>query len=196
MRTPKNLTRHVSKKKTQKKSSCASILTDLRRDDATLWPTERKNLQHQLRGGVAPPSSSLRHRLIGSLPPEALKGMSASLSPPQESHPPTNAQPPPPPTPHLAPLCRRPPGCSMRAAPPLLLSLLLLRGCCCASGAAAKAWRQVSNAGTEFIVDYTHDGNNSTMNNNNNNNNNRAKSGGRTSNSVSYSECSLLSSCA
>lgn len=146
--------------------------------------------------GVAPPSSSLRHRLIGSLPPEALKGMSASLSPPQESHPPTNAQPPPPPTPHLAPLCRRPPGCSMRAAPPLLLSLLLLRGCCCASGAAAKAWRQVSNAGTEFIVDYTHDGNNSTMNNNNNNNNNRAKSGGRTSNSVSYSECSLLSSCA
>lgn len=54
MRTPKNLTRHVSKKKTQKKSSCASILTDLRRDDATLWPTERKNLQHQLRGGGGP----------------------------------------------------------------------------------------------------------------------------------------------
>ncbi|XP_077359519.1 sclerostin [Festucalex cinctus] len=78
----------------------------------------------------------------------------------------------------------------MHAAPPLLLSLLLLRGCCCASGAAAKAWRQVSNDGTEFIPDYTHDGRsqNNTMNNNNNN---RAKTGGRTSNSVSYSASEL-----
>ncbi|KAM9774430.1 sclerostin [Syngnathus typhle] len=69
----------------------------------------------------------------------------------------------------------------MHAAPPLLLSLLLLRGCCCASGAAAKAWRQVSNDGTELIRDYSHNSNNNTMNNNN-----RAKTGGRTSNSVSY----------
>ncbi|XP_061666521.1 sclerostin [Syngnathoides biaculeatus] len=90
----------------------------------------------------------------------------------------------------LAPLRRRPPGRSMHAAPPLLLSLLLLRGCCCASAAAAGPRRQVSNDGTEFLPEYTRggDGNN---NNTTNNNNNRAKTGGRTSNSVSYSASEL-----
>ncbi|XP_077595040.1 sclerostin [Stigmatopora nigra] len=78
----------------------------------------------------------------------------------------------------------------MHAAPPLLLSLLLLRGCCCASAAAAKAWRQVSNDGTELVPDYTRNSN-SYNNTVNHNNNNRAKTGGRTSNSVSYSASEL-----
>ncbi|XP_061612055.1 uncharacterized protein dusp3a isoform X2 [Phyllopteryx taeniolatus] len=176
-------------KRDQKKSRCAQTLMDFDAMTQQRGPPKGKtfNIMKSEAELQALPLY-LRHRLIGSLPPETLKSVSESLGPPQEAHPPIR-QPPPPP---LAPLHCRPPGCSMHAAPPLLLSLLLLRGCCCASAAAGKARRQVSNDGTEHVPEYTHnsDRNNNTMNNNNNNNN-RAKTGGRASNSVSYSASEL-----
>jgi len=76
--------------------------------------------------------------------------------------------------------------------------LLLLQGCC----TAVKGWKVLKNGATEILPEYrgstpqeailqeNNNQNNNNNHNHNNSNSNRAKTGGRTANTVSYSELS------